>query len=157
MDKEQLTPEQIYKRNQKKSKIMKILAPVVFWVCLALSLVCLILAVKNSFGNIAEITDMLDTKAHTGDELQANYHYLTEKYGEWVIGNGGTGFQITFVNIGKACFSGLMITYCVFFVVFLVSAYVLGKWLLPRLAEQTLQDNQDMVNITVLKGQAKKE
>lgn len=157
MDKTQLTPEQIYKRNQKKSKILKILAPICFWLCLALSLLCLIFAVKNSFGNIAEITSKLDTKAYTGEELQANYQYLTEKYGEWVIGNGGTGFQITFVNIGKACFSGLMITNLVFFVVFLVSAYVLGKWLLPRLAEQTLQDNQDMVNLTVLKGQSKKE
>lgn len=157
MEKKQLTPEEIYKRNQKKSKVLRILAPICFWGFLALAIICLILAIKNSFGNVAEIINMLDTKKYTGEELQANYQFLVEKYGEWVIGNGGAGFQITFVNIGHALFSGLMITNCIFFVVFLVSAYLLGKWLLPKLSAQILTDNQDMVNLTILKDHSNKK
>ena len=157
MEKKQLTPEEIYKRNQKKSKVLRTLAPICFWGFLALAIICLILAIKNSFGNVAEIINMLDTKKYTGEELQANYQFLVEKYGEWVIGNGGAGFQITFVNIGHALFSGLMITNCIFFVVFLVSAYLLGKWLLPKLSAQILLDNQDMVNLTILKDHSNKK
>ena len=100
---------------------------------------------------------MLESKNYTGEQLQENYAYLINKYGEWVIGNGGAGFQITFVNIGHALFSGLMITNCILSVVFLVSAYVLGKWLLPKISAQILIDNQDMVNLVVLKNQKGKE
>ena len=157
MEKKQLTPEEIYKRNQKKSKVLRILAPICFWGFIALAIICLILAIKNSFGNVAEIINMLDTKKYTGEELQANYQFLVEKYGEWVIGNGGAGFQITFVNIGHALFSGIMIINCIFFVVFLVSAYLLGKWLLPKLSAQILLDNQDMVNLTILKDHSNKK
>lgn len=157
MNKKQLTPEEIYKRNQKKSKVLRILAPICFWGFLALSILCLIFAIRHSFGNIAEICNLLDSKKFTGEQLQVNYDYLVEKYGEWIIGNGGTGFQITFVNIGHALFSGLMITNCIFFIVFLVSAYVLGKRLLPKLSAQILIDNQDMVNLTILKNQKDKE
>ena len=157
MEKKQLTPEEIYKRNQNKSKVLRILAPICFWGFLALAIICLILAIKNSFGNVAEIINMLDTKKYTGEELQANYQFLVEKYGEWLIGNGGAGFQITFVNIGHALFSGLAITNCIFFVVFIVSAYLLGRWLLPKLSAQILLDNQDMVNLTILKDHDKKE
>ena len=157
MEKKQLTREEIYKRNQKKSKVLRILAPICFWGFLALAIICLIFAIKNSFGNVAEIINMLDTKKYTGEELQANYQFLVERYGEWVIGNGGAGFQITFVNIGHALFSGLMITNCIFFAVFLVSAYLLGKWLLPKLSAQILIDNQDMVNLIILKGAKKDE
>ena len=157
MEKKQLTPEEIYKRNQKKSKVLRILAPICFWGFIALAIICLILAIKNSFGNVAEIINMLDTKKYTGEELQANYQFLVEKYGEWVIGNGGAGFQITFVNIGHALFSGIMITNCIFFVVFLVSAYLLGKWLLPKSSAQILLDTQDMVNLTILKDHSNKK
>ena len=121
MEKKQLTPEEIYKRNQKKSKVLRTIAPICFWGFLALAVICLIFAIKNSFGNVAEIINMLDTKKYTGEELQANYQFLVEKYGEWLIGNGGAGFQITFVNIGHALFSGLAITNCIFFIVFIVA------------------------------------
>jgi len=151
MEKKQRTPQEIYKFNQKKSKVLRISAPIVFWVFIALSILCLILAIKNSFGNVAEIMDLLDSKAYTGTELQANYDYLVAKYGEWVIGNGGAGFQITFVNIGHALFSGLMITSLVLCVLFFAGAYILGKWVLPKLAEQILIDNQDYVNMQILK------
>ena len=79
MEKKQLTPEEIYKRNQNKSKVLRILAPICFWGFLALAIICLILAIKNSFGNVAEIINMLDTKKYTGEELQANYQFLVEK------------------------------------------------------------------------------
>lgn len=157
MEKKQLTPEEIYKKNQKKSKVLRTLAPICFWGFLALAIICLIFAIKNSFGNVAEIIDLLNTKKHTGEELQANYQFLVEKYGEWVIGNGSSGFQITFINIGQALFSGLMIVNCIFFVVFLASAYLLGKWLLPKLSSQILLDNQDMVNLTILKDHSNKK
>lgn len=150
-EKKQLTAEEIYKRNQKKSKILRILAPVCFWGFLALSVICLIFAVKNSFGNIAEIMELLDNNKYTGEQLETNYNYLTGKYGEWIIGNGGNGFTITFINIGKALFSGLMITNCILSVLFFASAYILGKWVLPKLSQQILTDNQDMVNLTILK------
>lgn len=155
MEKKQLTAEQIYRRNQKKSKVLRILAPIVFWGCLALAFICLIFAIRNSFGNVAEICDLLDNSRFTGDELQANYTYLVEKYGEWVIGNGGNGFTITFVNVGKALFSGLMITNVILSGVLFISAYILGKWLLPKISAQILIDNQDMVNLQVLRSNEK--
>lgn len=149
--KKELTAEQIYKRNQRRSKRLRALAPVTYWVCLALALVCFIFAVKNSFGNVGEIINMLDSKKYTGNELEENYAYLIGKYGEWVIGSGGSGFMITFINIGNALFSGLMITNCILCVVFWLSAYILGKWLLPKLAADAQLANQDMVNLTVLR------
>ena len=157
MEKIEKTPEEIYKGNQRKSKILRTISPFVFWGCLALSILCLFLAIRHSFGNVAEIMDLLDSKKYDGGQLRANYDYLTNKYGEWIIGNGSAGFQITFVHIGHALFSGLMFA-CVFLsIVFFVSAHLLGKWLLPKIAEQILQDNQDMVNLTVLRNNDKVE
>jgi hypothetical protein len=157
MDKKQQSPEEIYKANQTKSKVFKRVAPFVFWGCLALAIVFLFLALKNSFGNIAEICQLLDTKEFTGEQLRNNYTYLTNKFGEWVIGNGGAGFTITFINIGRAVFSGVMIVSCFLSGLFLICAYLLGKWLLPRISEQILQENQDMVNLTILKDHDKLE
>ena len=147
---------QIYKRNQKRSKVLKILAPICFWGFLALGIMCFIFAVRHSFGNIAEIIDLLDGKKYTGEALKNNYNFLVEKYGEWVIGNGGAGFQITFIHIGHALFSGLMIANFILCNIFIASAFILGKWLLPKISAQILVDNQDMVNLTVLKNAEKK-
>lgn len=150
-EKKQLSPEETYKKNQRISKTLRILSPVVFWVFLALSVLCLILAIQNSFGNVAEIMRLLENKNFTGAELEENYAYLVEKYGEWVIGNGGNGFTITFVNIGHALFSGLMITSLTFSIICFSSAFILGKWILPKISAQILIENQDMVNLTILK------
>lgn len=150
-EKKELTAEQKYKRNQRKSKRLRNLAPFVYWASLACALLCFVFAVKNSFGNVGEIISLLDSKKYTGNELQENYNYLIDKYGEWVIGSGGSGFMITFINIGHALFSGLMITDCVLCVIFWLNAYIMGKWLLPKIAADTLVANQDMVNLTILK------
>lgn len=157
MEKRQLTAEEIYKKNQKKSKVLRILSPIVFWGCLVIAILCLIFAIRNSFGNVAEICTLLESDNYTGEQLQTNYNHLIEKYGEWTIGTGSNGFQITFVNVGEALFSGVMIVNIVLSVIFFVSAYVLGKWLLPKISAQILLDNQDMVNMTILKTQKNKE
>ena len=136
--------------EQDLSEILKISSFVCFWLFLILSIVCLYFAIRNSFGNIAEIINLLDKKNCTGEELQANYQYLIEKYGEWVIGTGGSGWTISFINIGRALFSGIMIMNCIFFVVCLTLS-ILSKWLLPKIAERIKDSSQDTVNIEVLK------
>lgn len=145
-----MTKEQIYKKNQKRAKVFKTIAPVVFWVMIALSVIMFLFAIRHSIGNIAEIVDLLDSKKFNGVQLQEHYNYLIEKYGEWIIGNGNNGFVLTFINIGNAVFSGVAVLSSVFSLLFLIGAYVLGKWILPTLSAQITQQNQDMVNITVL-------
>lgn len=151
MAKQERTAEEIYKSNQKKSKLLKKLAPFVFWGFIAIAIVCFVLAIHNSLGNINEIIQQLNSKKYTGEELQAHYNALIQKYGEWVIGNGGAGFTIKFVNIGRAAFSGLMIANFIFSGISILMAYLLGKWILPKTAMYLEQQNTDMVNLTILK------
>lgn len=141
----------VYEKNKKKAKILKGLAPIIFWSFLAISIICLILAIKHSFGNFAKMIDLLDKKTYTGEQLKANYEMLINKYGEWVIGNGSSGFTVSFINVKNVIFSGFMITNAVLSIVFLINAYLLGKWLLPAISNQITQDNQDMVNKEILK------
>ena len=140
----------IYKKNKKRARVLKILAPIVFWSFLLISFICLNFAVKNSFGNLIEMIDLLDKKTYTGEELQANYQMLINQYGEWIIGNGSNGFTISFINIKSVMFSGFMLTNAILSVIFFISAYLLGKWLLPLFANQITQNNQDIVNETIL-------
>lgn len=157
MAKKEKTAEEIYKSNQKKAKIMRVLAPIVFWGFLAIAIVCFILAIHNSLGNINEITQLLNSKKYTGEELQANYDFLIAKYGEWTIGNGGAGFQVKFVNIARAAFSGLMIANFTLCALFIVLAVLLGKWVLPKTASILEQNNTDMVNLTILREKDKQD
>lgn len=150
--KNSLTAEQIYKKNQNNSKLLRNLAPYCFWALLFLGVLCLYFAIKNSFGNVAEIIQLLDTKKFTGEQLSQNYDFLINKYGEWVIGTGGNGFTITFINISKALFSGVAVANFILSITFFIYSYVLGKWLLPKIASQLILDNQDMVNLYVLKN-----
>ena len=151
MAKKQKTAEEIYNSNKKKAKICRVLSPVVFWGFIAISIICFILAIRHSLGNIAEITRLLNSRNYTGEELEANYEYLLEKYGEWTIGNGGMGFQVNFVNLARACFGGVMIANFILCGIFFVSAFLLGKWLLPKTAQIIEQNNVDMVNLTILR------
>jgi hypothetical protein len=148
----ELSQEEIYKRNQKLSKGLAIASPFVFWGCLALALLCFYFAIKNSIGNIDEIVALLDTQKFTGEQLEQNYAMLVAKYGELVIGGASGGFQITFVNVGKAVFNGIAIVNAIATAFFVVVAYVMGKWLLPLFSKKIEQDNQDMVNLTILKN-----
>ena len=151
MAKKEKTGEEIYKSNIRKVKFLKALAPIVFWGCLALSVLCFVLAIKGTFGNLNELLTLLDDDVYTGEQLQANYAYLINKYGEWVIGSGGAGFTIRFIDIKRVAFSGFALTNFVLFVAFLLIAFIMGKWVLPKIANQIEQDNQDMVNLTVLR------
>jgi len=152
MAKKELTAEEVYKKNQKKAKFLKIISPVCFWGFLAISILCLVLAIRYSIGNMVEIMNLLDDKIYTGEELQANYDFLVTKYGEWGIGNGGAGFTLRFINIGRALFSHAFIFFLVMSIFFVLSAFILGKWTLPKIAKHIETENQDMVNITILKN-----
>lgn len=149
--KKKLTKEQIYKRNQKIEKIIKIATPIVFWVFIALAVLFLAMAVRNSFGNCSEIINKLDNKIYNDEQLQANYNELIEKYGEWIIGSGGSGFVLHFINIGHALFSGLMIVNLICAFVFAVLSFVFGKWLMPYICKKLEQKNSDMVNLEILR------
>lgn len=155
--KKELTPTEKYKNRQKWVKRLAWITPVAFWVMIALSIVCLIIAIRYSVGNIAEITNLLNSKKYTGEQLQENYAYLIEKYGEWMIGNGGAGFTISFVNIGHALFSAMAIFNLTMAVIFFICAFLLGKWTLPKLQKSLEQDNQDMVNLTILEQKENNE
>lgn len=154
-EKAELTPEQIYKKNQTKSKLYKRLSPIIFWGFMALFILFVILTISNSWGNITEIINLLDKDVHTGEELSRNYQYLVEKYGEWVvIGKNAGVFSVQFIDIRKAFFSGLMITYIVLSVVCLLIAIIVGKLLLPKLSQYYSENNQDMVNMATLQTNA---
>lgn len=148
-----MNKKEIYEKNRQKAKTLTILTPFVFWGLLIFGAFFFILAVKNSVGNMDEITSLLDSKKYTGEELHANYTYLTAKYGEWVIGSGSTGFTLTFIDVKNAVFSGVAVFSIIMSAVCFIGAFVLGKWLFPFLAKKLTQDNQDMVNLTILAGE----
>lgn len=146
---------EIYKKNQRKAKILSTIAPFVFWGLIVLAIVFFVLALENSVGNMHEISSLLNSKKYTGEELRANYTYLTNKYGEWVIGSGSTGFTMTFIDVKAAIFGAFSVFSGIVALVLFIGAFVLGKWLLPLLAKKTTQDNQDMVNLTILDSENK--
>lgn len=150
-----LTPEQIYKRNQFRAKIFKNLAPIVFWVFLGLSILFFILMIGNSVGNITEIITLLDKDSLTGDQIQENYQYLIDKWGEWtIVGENGGVFSIRFVNIQNAFFSGLMATFLTLGIVCLAISIIGGKIVFPKLAQYYTDNNQSMVDIATLQTHA---
>lgn len=150
-----MNKSELYKKNQRKAKIYGTIAPFVFWGLIALAIIFFALALSNSVGNMDEITSLLNSKKYTGEELRANYTYLTDKYGEWVIGNGSTGFTLSFINVKAAIFGGFAVFTGISAIVCFIGAFVLGKWLFPLLAKKITQDNQDMVNLTILNNDDK--
>ena len=154
-EKKSLTPEQLYKKNQLKVRIFKILAPIVFWGFLALSFMFFMLMIKNSVGNITEIINLLDEDTLTGEQITQNYQYLIEKYGEWVIvGDAGGVFSIQFVNIGNAFFSGLATTFLTLGIICFAISIIVGKIVFPKLAQYYTYNNQNMVNVATLQTHA---
>ncbi len=156
-NKKELSAQDIYKLNQKKAKVCKILAPIVFWVALALAVVALFFALHNSFGNIAEIMDLLDNDKYTNVEIQQHYNMLCEKWGVWTIGTGGSGFTISFVDIRKALVNVPLIVNGILSIIFVALAFVFGKWFLPMLSKHISEGNTDMVNLTILKNSENKQ
>ena len=152
--KKQLTSKQIYKRNQFKSKCFKTLAPITYWLFIGLVLIFGGLAIKNSIGNVTEIIQKLDKDTYTRQEISANYQELVEKWGEWtVVGYDGSAFEISFINISKALFSGLMKTYTTLTIVSFGLSIILGKIVFPKLGNYFRDSNQDMVNLATLDTQ----
>lgn len=150
--KKELTPSQMLEKREKQIKWLKILKPIIQWGSLALAIIFLIIAFKESFGNMSEIINMLDGKLYNDAELQANYEFLLQKYGEWIIGSGNSGFIITFVNVGRAMFSGLMITSLIGSIIMFVTYSIIGKKLLPKIIDKLKEDNQTMTNKAILKN-----
>lgn len=111
--------------------------------------------IRNSVGNVTDIIGLLNKDSLTGEELQQNYNLLVEQWGEWIIvGNSGGVFEIRFVDIRNAFFSGLMITFLSLGIVCLVISIIIGKILFPKLAQYYSDNNQDMVNIATLQTHA---
>ena len=153
--KTQLTTEQLYKKNQFKSKWFKKLAPVIFWSFLGLFILFMVLTIANSWGNISEIISALDKKKLSGEQVAENYENLVAKWGEWIIiGDNSSSVSIRFIDIRKAFFSGLMITYIVLAIVCLAIAIIVGKILFPKLAQYYSDNNQSMVDLATLQTNA---
>ena len=126
-----------------------------FWGFLSLSVLFLILMIKNSVGNITEIIRLLDKESLTGEQLQQNYQALVNKWGEWtIVGEFGGAFSIQFVDIRSAFFSGLMVTFLTLAIISFAIAIIVGKILFPKLAEYYTDNNQNMVNIATLQTHA---
>ena len=98
---------------------------------------------------------MLDKDIYTGEELSANYQYLIEKYGEWIIiGKNAGVFSVQFVDIRAAFFSGVMIAYIIFSIICFTIAIIAGKIVFPKMAQYYADNNQDMVNMATLQTNA---
>lgn len=86
-------------------------------------------------------------------ELQTNYQYLIDKWGEWeIVGEGMSGLVIRYVNVGNALFSGLMVTFSILSVVSLLIAVLFGKIILPLLSKHFSGSNEEMVDLATLKS-----
>ena len=112
--------------------------------------------IRNSIGNVTEILHLLDKDIYTGEQIEENYAYLIEKWGEWeIVGEGNSGLVIRYVDVRNAMFSGLMITYTVLMIVSIVLSIILGKVLFPQLSKLYSDNNAEMVDVATLKSAAK--
>lgn len=149
--------EKLYRKNQKSIKVLGIVTPIVFWVCIALAIIFFIVALSQSITNINEIYDLLDSKTYNDTQIAENYNYLCNKYGELVVGQGTSGFTIHFVNFKSAIFNALIVSMVILSEVFLIAGFFLGKWFLPYYKKKLESSNQDMVNLTILQNMPDKE
>ena len=155
-EKKVLSAEDIYKKNKRKAKNLKIMTPLVFWTLLLLTLIFFCLMIQNSVGNVTEILRLLDDEIYTSTEIQENYKMLVEKWGEWeIIGADSAGLVVRYVDIRNALFSGLMITYMILCIVSFVLAFLLGKIVLPTMRKYYETNNDEIVDMATLKTAAK--
>ena len=150
----EMTAEEVYKLNRKKAKVFKILAPIVFWSFLALTIVFFCFAIRNSIGNIIDINNQLSVDSEA--ERMANYNALIEKWGTWyVVGGTDSTLTISFVNIPNALFSGLMKMYSSLTMFCLIIAIMIGKVLFPAVAKSYTDNNGQLVDLTTLRSAEK--
>lgn len=110
--------------------------------------------IMNSIGNVTEILNLLDKDVYNDVQLAENYNYLVEKWGEWeIIG----GLSVRYVDVGRALFSGLMITYTCLTAAMLCLAIILGKLVFPLLAKTYKTANDEMVDMATLTSASKIE
>lgn len=109
--------------------------------------------IKNSVGNITEILELLDKEKYTGLQLEENYKYLVDKWGELeIVGKGYGGFTIRYVDVGNAFFSGLMITFGALTIISFLSALIFGKMIFPLLVKYYKNNNDELVDMATLKS-----
>ena len=107
------------------------------------------LAIRYSVGNVVEINKLLSVDSEI--ERQSNYDVLVEKWGKWyIVGDGRGVMDISFINIPKALFSGLMITFTTLTLIFLLLAVIIGKIILPMIAKTYTESNNELVDIATL-------
>lgn len=153
-----LTAEQIYHSNKKKAKIFTILTPIIWYVFLVIAIIAFMGMMRNSLGNILEISEMLDKDLWTRVELQRNYQTLVDKWGEWeIVAAGGGGIAIKYVNITNALFSGAATAFATVSFVSLVIAIVFGKIVFPLLRKHYKNLNDELVDIATLQSAAQIE
>ena len=145
-----MNKQEMYKSNQHKAKVINTFAPIVFWVCIALAFVFFVVAISESVSNLNEIYDKLDSNVYNDEQLAENYIELCDKYGEWVVGKGTSGFTLHFINFKGAIFSAVIVSMAICSEVFLLLGFLFGKWLMPYWSKKLEQSNQDMVNLTIL-------
>ena len=147
-----MTNEEIYKKNKRRAKNVRILRPILKITLICLALIFLLVALRNSIGNLLEILDKLDKKKYTETQLVANYQSLIARWGEWeIVGANQAGLVIRYVNVGNAIFSGLMITFSILFGVTVFIMLVLDKIIFPVIIKGCETDNEDLVNLTSLR------
>lgn len=112
---------------------------------------------KNSIGNITEILDLLDEKVYNNEQLAENYRYLVDKWGEWEMRGDAGGLGVRYVDVGRALFSKLMITYLCVSASMLCLSLILGKLVFPLLAKMYKDANDEMVDMATLTSASKIE
>ena len=154
--KNQITPEILYRKNKKKAKIFKTMSPIMTLLFMLLAILFFVLTIQNSIGNVTEILQLLNKDSYNGEEIEKNYAYLVEKWGEWeIISEGSAGLIIRYVDVRNAMFSGLMITYSILTGISILLAILIGKIIFPQLSKIYNENNSEMVDVATLKSAAK--
>lgn len=123
----------------KRSRRLRIAAPIVFWGGLFLFFIFLILAFTNSFGRVMEVLNQLDSSINTGEQVATNYSALIEKYGEWVILGGEGMVTVSFIDISSMVFNIPSMLFLCISLLMLFASIFFGKFLLKFLSESTME------------------
>lgn len=104
---------------------------------------------------MVEIINLLDKDTYNEVELQENYKYLIDKWGEWeIIGASQAGLVVRYVDIGNAFFNSIMKIFLVLTVFCFCAALFLGKVLFPALSKYYATNNEELVDMATLKSAA---